>query len=495
VLRWGNADLGSRLVLLLFGVTALTAARTASFIGQVPPDSLEPRFPPLIWLFHQADALFLPGVNHLPGQTPIAYIQFVALALALVCFFLAARATIPVLLKRHYRPLAAFALPVAGLLLILNVQGVLPYFRVVGTPTHYGNDAVSVTSCAIDLFLHGENPYTDFRVVPCLSKYFDPSMVAIKSTPLQAGAFKHRRIYPSSAQLVTQFHTAQRRQEACPPEFECHFSYPAASFLLPAAFVALHIHDLSIFYLACYLGIVALVVRRSSGAARRVALIAIIANAALWPTISTGDTDALYALLVLLAWVWRDQRWLSALAFGLAVATRQQAWFYLFFYAVLVARTMGRRELLIRLGIVGGVFVALNLPYFLASPGSWLVGVLGPMRDLMFPLGTGLIALSIHGKGSLPLGTRGLYGVFEAIALGASLWYYWQTCRKHPGTGLILAPVALFFAWRSLYSYFLPLSLLVLYPALVWHREPTDPLTVDSNEDGGEIGARQTVAA
>lgn len=496
--RLGGADLGARLALLVAGVTALTAARTASFIGQVPSDGLEPRFPPLIWLFHLADTLFLPSVNKLPGLTPVAYIQFVALALALLCFLLAARATVPALLKRWYRPLAVLSLLLTPLLLLLNLQGVFPYFLVIGSPNHYGNDAISVTSCGTDEFLRGQNPYTAFRVVPCLSKYFDPGMVAIKTTPLEAGAFRnyHRQPdYPTKEQLVQQFRLAQQRQEARPSEFESWFSYPAGSFLLPAVFVAAHVHDLSVLYLLCYLGIAALVLWRSSGAARWVALIAIVVNAALWPTISAGDTDALYALLVLLAWVWRDQRWVSVLAFGLAAATRQQAWFYLLFYAVLIWREQGRREMLTRLGSIAGIFIALNLPYFIASPGPWLAGVLGPMRDPMFPRGTGIIALSIYGQGSLPLGPRWLYGIFEAAALGASLWYYWRTCRKHPGTGLILAPLALFFAWRSLYSYFLPLSLLVLYPALVDQSRPKEPIRVETGDAEREEGARPEVAA
>jgi uncharacterized membrane protein len=217
--------------------------------------------------------------------------------------------------------------------------------------------------------------------------------------------------------------------------------------------------------------------RAPNRSVRHLALIVVAANAALWPTVISGNTDAQYTLLILLAWATRDRRWLSALALGLAVASRQQAWFYLLFYAVLIARTDGRRELLWRMGIVLGVFGLTNLPYLIASPGPWLAGVLGPMRDPMFPRGSGLVALSALASGApgtLPLGPRALYGALELVALLGSLLAYWRTCRAHPGTGLVLAPVALFFAWRSLYSYFLPLSLLALYPALVEHARPRE---------------------
>jgi hypothetical protein len=64
--------------------------------------------------------------------------------------------------------------------------------------------------------------------------------------------------------------------------------------------------------------------------------------------------------------------------------------------------------------------------------------------------------------------------VLELAGLAASLGYYWRICRTHPGTGLVLAPVALMFAWRSLYSYFLPITLLALYPALVEYARPNE---------------------
>lgn len=228
---------------------------------------------------------------------------------------------------------------------------------------------------------------------------------------------------------------------------------------------------------------------------RWVATIAIAANAALWPTISGGATDGLYAFLVLLGWVFLGKRWLSVLMIGLAVASRQQAWFYLLFYAVLVERTYGWRELLWRLGMIGGVFALLNAPYAVASPGPWLAGVLGPMRDPMFPRGTGTIALSIYGEGSLPLGPRWLYGSMEIASLLASLLYYRRICRVHPGVGLVLAPLALFFAWRSLYSYFLPITLLALYPALVGVRSPTALVDLPGEDDRAQRGEQPVVAA
>jgi len=470
-----DRDLATRLALLIVGLAGMAAARIVSFVGQYP-DREEPRIPALLWLFHHADALFLPGADHLPARTYLLWIQCAALALALVCFYLASRATIPSALWCVGPSLALISLPLAALLAILTLQGTLSYRLVIGSTHHYANDAVVATGCAAQAVLRGENPYRTFRMIPCLRASMDEAFAAIKTTPLQAGVFSQIRLYPGRGQLLSQLRLAEARGEAHPAEFESTYSYPAAAFLIPALALTLGPADLSIFFTVCYLAIAALVLRRAKGAARWVGLIALLANAALWPTLRSGASDSLYALLLLLAWAAIDRRWPSALALGLAVASRQPAWFYLPFYAILVGRTFGRRELAWRLGTAAGVFALCNLPFFLDAPSLWLEGVLGPMRDPMFPLGNGVVALSLGDSHALPLGSRGLYTVLEVAAFAASLAWYWRTCRKDPGTGLILAPLALFFAWRSLYSYFVPLTLLVLYPALVASTRKDEPV-------------------
>ncbi|MGH2346556.1 MAG: hypothetical protein ACRDG4_15125 [Chloroflexota bacterium] len=468
-LRFGGPDLGARFVLLLFGVAAMTATRNLSFVRSVPDRSLPP-IPPLLWVLHLADTTFLPGMSRLPNLSAVQDVQAITLALSLFCFFMAVRSTVPAWLLRHYRPLAYAALGVSIPLQLLTLQGMLPYPAALGTQ-HYGNDAVTVTSCAVDSLLGNHNPYRTFRVIDCLH---DNGMQGQKTTPLQAGAFKNIGRYPSPKQLDHQYKVALNRHQAFPPEFESSYSYPAASFLVPAVAVALHLTDLTIVYFLFYLGIVGLVLWRArSRIARRLTLIVVAANAALWPTVQSGATDALYSLLVMVAWFTRDRRWLSALALGVAVASRQQAWFFLLFYAVLIERTEGRRELLWRLGIIGSVFLAANVPYLVNSPGQWLAGVLGPVRDPMFARGSGIVAFSTAGAAwALPLGPRWLYGVLEACGILGSLVLYWRICRKHPNTALVLAPLGLYFAWRSLYSYFLPLTLLALYPAIVEYGRP-----------------------
>jgi len=446
----------------------MAAARSLAFTVGAVPDRELPPIPPLRWLFHVADGLFLPGLSHL-NLNQTQQVQFLAIVVAIFLFYLAVRSSVPAILRRCYRPLAYVAVALATLLSVLSLQGILPFPLALGTQ-HYGNDAITVTSCATDDFVHWRNPYDSFNMPQCLSRHDQDGS---KTTPLMAGSFKSLMPYPSRATLDAAFSAVVRQGIKHPPQFESYFSYPAASFLLPALFAPFHLSDLSLVYLLVYVALAVLVIWQApAGAARWMSVLAVCANAALWPILQSGSTDAPYTLLVLLAWIWRDKRWLSTLAIGLAVASRQQAWLFLLFYAVLVYRTEGKRELWWRLAVVTGIFALTNVPFFIGAPADWLSGVLGPMHDPMFPRGSGIIALSTGGTGALPFGPMWLYDVLEVGGLAATLAYFWRTCREQPWTGLVLAPVALFFAWRSLYSYFLPISVLALFPALVAYAAP-----------------------
>jgi hypothetical protein len=62
----------------------------------------------------------------------------------------------------------------------------------------------------------------------------------------------------------------------------------------------------------------------------------------------------------------------------------------------------------------------------------------------------------------IPLAPRWFYGLLELLAMCGCILAYWRLCRRWPHLGLVLAVVPLFFAWRSLFSYFYPVSILVM---------------------------------
>jgi len=172
----------------------------------------------------------------------------------------------------------------------------------------------------------------------------------------------------------------------------------------------------------------------------------------MWSSTYGGNLDIFYILLIVVAWLLRDQRWKSALLLGLAAASKQIAWFFIPFYLLMIWRQHGPLEAMRRLAIAAGVALVFNLPFILWNPQAWLSGVLAPIADSMFPLGAGLISLSLTHL--LPFFPTWVYDILEAGTMLFMFAWYWRLCRKHPEAVMLLAVLPLIFAWRSLPSYF-----------------------------------------
>jgi hypothetical protein len=74
------------------------------------------------------------------------------------------------------------------------------------------------------------------------------------------------------------------------------------------------------------------------------------------------------------------------------------------------------------------------------------------MTDPMFPVGGGLTIFVTGGfiniQSPLP------FSIMEGIAFIGTIFWYFRYGKRYPQTGPILAIIPLFFAWRSLWSYF-----------------------------------------
>jgi hypothetical protein len=105
-----------------------------------------------------------------------------------------------------------------------------------------------------------------------------------------------------------------------------------------------------------------------------------------------------------------------------------------------------------RLTIAGIVALLINLPFMLWNLHAWIAGVMAPMADPMFPMGVGIVGLSTTPL--LPLFPQMVYDVLELIAMLVTLIWYWRICKERPEAAMVLAIIPLFFAWRSLSSYF-----------------------------------------
>ena len=74
------------------------------------------------------------------------------------------------------------------------------------------------------------------------------------------------------------------------------------------------------------------------------------------------------------------------------------------------------------------------------------------MADPMFPEGVGLVGLSTTPL--LPIFQPIVYDILEIGAMLVALVWYWRICKERPEAAIVLAVIPLFFAWRSLSSYF-----------------------------------------
>src|SRR5207253_4740053 len=113
---------------------------------------------------------------------------------------------------------------------------------------------------------------------------------------------------------------------------------------------------------------------------------------------------------------------------------------------------------------------------------AWILGILTPLVEPMFPRGSGLIFLFTNGD--LPLLPSIAYAVAEVVAAIGCLVVAWRSRRTSPELGAVLAIVPLYFAWRSLFSYFF---LLPLFAFAAVARMPLGELAADRAERLGAL--------
>jgi hypothetical protein len=341
--------------------------------------------------------------------------------------------------------------------------------------TPYHNDAIALNECAARLLIDGHDPYASLDIFAC---YGALAIGADRTTPLQRGEFASVRVYPTDDQLDRAW--VLRQRDGGNVEFVTRPSYPALSFILLVPFVALGI-DTNYLYLACLLVAMGLIVWRTPVGVRPFMLTGLLGAPCLVAFTVGGSADLLYALPLVAAWMWRD-RLGGAIAFGLATAIKQIAWFIAPFYLVAVVASSGWRAALRHAAIAAAIFAVTNAPFVAWHPADWLAGVLTPVVEPMFPRGAGLVFLGTNA--GLPLLPATAYLAMEGLAMLVCLAIAWRSRRTSPEIGIVLALIPLFFAWRSLFSYFF---LIPLFAFAGLARMPLGELTVQRAREAGAV--------
>lgn len=352
--------------------------------------------------------------------------------------------------------------------------------------TPYHNDAIALNECAAKALMNGEDPYRGLDIFGC---YNERGVGADRTTPLRRGLFGDVEIYPTEEQLDHAWIEPQRQLARCigcvqqmppPPEFVSRPSYPSLSIVLVLPWIALG-WDANVLYVLCLVAAMVLVLARAPAGTRPFLLTGLLAAFSLTAFTVGGSADLLYALPLVVAWLWRERRW-SALALGVAVSVKQLAWPFAAFYLIQVVAQHGWRETARRAATAAGLFAVVNLPFVAWDAQAWMLGILTPVSEPMFPRGVGLVALGTNG--AAPLLPATAYLVLEALAGIAALVVAWRTRRTSPELGVVLAMVPLWFAWRSLFSYFF---LLPLFAFAGLARMPAGELSAEIAKASGAV--------
>lgn len=414
-------------------------------------------------------ALVAQSLADLPGQVvnavagplaPLVNIGFPTASILLVAVAILTPATRAPRWLLRVVLIAAIAAAALGALQV--ARSVIASF----THASYSNDGTSLDQYAALLLLRGHDPYQDSSLIAAQRTL---GQDAEYTTPLRLGHFANRawQDYPTPTELHAVAAQAPDLTAAATPEFESRVSYPAFGFLPLVPFVAVGLPSVVFWSLLCMALFAWFALRAVEPGARPWLAMLILADVPLWNSVLTGSLDITVLLLTFLAWLWWDRPWLATIALGLDLATKQQAWFFALFFLIFVWRQAGWRVAGWRLAGALGIFLLLNLPFILHDAGAWTAGVLAPIRDPMFPRGRGLMQLALNGW--LPLWPQAVYTTLEILALLAALgWYAWRGARRFPEMGLVLAMAPLWFAWRSLASYFFFIALPTVALWLAW---------------------------
>jgi hypothetical protein len=330
------------------------------------------------------------------------------------------------------------------------------------------NDGAALIHQAAENLLDGKNPYGNGNIVKAFLK-FEGSYE--RTTPMQVGRFAEVFPYPTREQFKQVWESAVPNPSPPPPELVSDVCYPAGSFLLVTPFIAAGINDIRFVYLIFVIGGLIYTAWQIPGRRRLLFIGFCLISLELWNALAIGETGSMIFPFLLIAWIaLGEKNWLSAIFMGLAVATKQTAWFFLPFYLILLWRTTQPKTVAATIGIIAAVFVAFNAYFIAIDPSMWLKSIASPMTEPMFPLGVGFISLVTSGliniQASLP------FTIIEVLVLIIGAVWYFRNCRRYPEAGLLLSVLPLFFAWRSLWTYFFYIAIIILARMLI--KEPQD---------------------
>jgi hypothetical protein len=332
-------------------------------------------------------------------------------------------------------------------------------------------DSTALTVQAVENLLEGKNPYAYSNIVSALVKYNGSYK---QTTPLKVGRLADTFPYPSNEQLAEIWESALADTSQIPEELDTVMCYPAGSFLFLTPFYAVGIDNSMLIYAIIVLAAIAYTAAQMPREKRLIFVIAVIISMDIWNCIFNSSISNMVFPFLLIAWVTLGKKkTVSPVAMGIAAAAKQTAWFFIPFYLILDWKTNGFKAALKSTGIIGLVFFAVHGYFIFQDPQLWFDSVIYPMTEPAFPEGVGIITWITSGLVNMQ--SQLLFAVMEiAVFSGAVIWYI-RNAKKYPDAGPLLAVLPLFFAWRSLSSYFFYITIIVLACVLIRTKQKEEP--------------------
>ncbi|MCL2141173.1 MAG: hypothetical protein FWH42_05905, partial [Dehalococcoidia bacterium] len=325
------------------------------------------------------------------------------------------------------------------------------------------SDAFALTIQAADNLLSGKNPYKHANIITA----YNASPDTYRLTPLRLGAFETSFPYPTNEEIHNLWNVAITNPDVPQPEIESKFNYPAGTFLLLVPFLGLGINDIHIILAILTLPVLIYAAKKMPLRNRWLFIIGVLLSFEMWNALFGNDIRMLYIPFLLMGWLSAPRRpWLSAIFIGIAAASKQNIWFLLPFYFILMHRTFSRRTALQCIVIVGAVFFTINAPFIVLDFPLYISSVMAPMMDPIFPMGNGLVALVTSGilRWDAPL----FFTLMQIVVFVICVFWYFRHVRHSPHAGIILSIIPLFFAWRSLWGYFYFYDIILLASILIY---------------------------
>ncbi len=316
---------------------------------------------------------------------------------------------------------------------------------------NYRVDAIAFIHMDIDLILHGVNPYTDNAAFwQALQRWPGETPTPV----LGARAFGSNPLnYPSIAEREVVIHQILASNEKTTTAFDPRtvHNYPAGILLLGAPFIWAGMPSLLWLNLLAFAILIFLIMRRALPEQRPSILTAALLNPAVWNYTIFVNYDAIVILGIAAAWFFISDRRASAIMMGLACSLKQLAWFFAPFYLIAIYKKNGWKAAMTSGLWMFAAFIAVNLPFIVLNPVAWFQSVLVPATDPFFPLGFGPISLAL--SRDIPFGPHILWSVMEfGVWAGLIAWAWFRPISNNDLP--LIAPLALWFGWRSPMNYF-----------------------------------------